>query len=378
MSFFGSGGGGASLSGGTANRFVKWTDSDSIENTSWSEGSTAGAVGAFKYVGASNGTAANPLIQLDASVATGLFISPDAFNRLAFCVDGVYCAEFTGGANLRLYDGTGQNNGTYLLSNADGFNVGHLAAAGNTFKFFVGSAASAVNFYLLEDDGDVMFNITKSKPAQSDGGQLYMNGAGTVPSGGSASLDQIDFLNVSGGGGISIGGVYKRANAMTCVPRLDWTGVSGTTTVNASTAVVGSSTKFEYQFGVGDYVAVSSAASTFRRITAITDATNMTVNGNLGDGTSQTFVRKQAPLNVKDKDEVGAFYVSPYRDVVIGAAGGAALATDASNGFLFIPSCAGTPTGTPETYTGRVAMVYDSSNNKLYVYDGGWTDVTGA
>lgn len=54
------------------------------------------------------------------------------------------------------------------------------------------------------------------------------------------------------------------------------------------------------------------------------------------------------------------------------AIGNAALATNATNGFLYIPSCAGTPTGVPTTKTGRNAMVWDSTNKKLYVYDGSW------
>lgn len=49
-----------------------------------------------------------------------------------------------------------------------------------------------------------------------------------------------------------------------------------------------------------------------------------------------------------------------------------ALATGASTGFLYIPTCAGTPTGTPTAMTGKVAIVFDTTNNKLSVYDGGW------
>lgn len=53
----------------------------------------------------------------------------------------------------------------------------------------------------------------------------------------------------------------------------------------------------------------------------------------------------------------------------------AAVATNATNGFLYVPSCAGTPTGTPTTYTGRVPIVVDTTNNKLYFYSGGqWRD----
>lgn len=53
----------------------------------------------------------------------------------------------------------------------------------------------------------------------------------------------------------------------------------------------------------------------------------------------------------------------------------AAIATTATNGFLYVPSCAGTPTGTPTTFTGRVPIVVDTTNNKLYFYSSGqWRD----
>jgi hypothetical protein len=51
--------------------------------------------------------------------------------------------------------------------------------------------------------------------------------------------------------------------------------------------------------------------------------------------------------------------------------GNAAIATNATDGFLYITSCAGTPTGVPTTKTGRIPIVADSTNNKLYIYSGG-------
>ena len=53
--------------------------------------------------------------------------------------------------------------------------------------------------------------------------------------------------------------------------------------------------------------------------------------------------------------------------------GTSALATNATEGFLFIQSCAGTPAGTPASIpTGQKALIYDSTNNILYLYDGSW------
>jgi hypothetical protein len=50
--------------------------------------------------------------------------------------------------------------------------------------------------------------------------------------------------------------------------------------------------------------------------------------------------------------------------------GNAALATNATNGFLYIPSCPGTPSGNPTAYAGRVPLVWDSTNNILYIRSG--------
>ena len=55
---------------------------------------------------------------------------------------------------------------------------------------------------------------------------------------------------------------------------------------------------------------------------------------------------------------------------------GAALSTSATDGFVYVPTCAGVPSGTPTAYTGTVAMVYDSTNNDFYVYNSAWKKVT--
>jgi hypothetical protein len=63
-------------------------------------------------------------------------------------------------------------------------------------------------------------------------------------------------------------------------------------------------------------------------------------------------------------------------DVEIGTA--AALAVDAASGFLQVPTCAGTPTGTPTPDTGKACLVVDSTNHKLYgFYGAAWHDLIG-
>lgn len=59
--------------------------------------------------------------------------------------------------------------------------------------------------------------------------------------------------------------------------------------------------------------------------------------------------------------------------------GSAALATDATAGFLWIPSCPGTATGSATApYTNAAALVYNSSSNTIMVRCGGTWRSTGA
>jgi hypothetical protein len=52
-----------------------------------------------------------------------------------------------------------------------------------------------------------------------------------------------------------------------------------------------------------------------------------------------------------------------------------ALATTATDGFLYVPTCAGAPTGTPTAITGMAPIIVDTTNNKLYFRSGGvWRD----
>lgn len=64
--------------------------------------------------------------------------------------------------------------------------------------------------------------------------------------------------------------------------------------------------------------------------------------------------------------------LSVFADNTILNASGSAVATSATAGFTYLPTCAGTPTGTPATsVTGAAPMIVDTTNSKLYVYIGG-------
>mgnify|MGYP000844061055 CR=1 FL=1 len=56
---------------------------------------------------------------------------------------------------------------------------------------------------------------------------------------------------------------------------------------------------------------------------------------------------------------------------------GTALATNATDGFIYIPSCSGVPSGVPATKSGAVPIVMDIVNSKLYAYRAGaWASVS--
>lgn len=63
-------------------------------------------------------------------------------------------------------------------------------------------------------------------------------------------------------------------------------------------------------------------------------------------------------------------------DMVVGNNGAANLTT-ATGAFLYISSCAGTPTGVPaKAAVGRIAMEYDTTADKLWMYNGSaWKSV---
>lgn len=54
---------------------------------------------------------------------------------------------------------------------------------------------------------------------------------------------------------------------------------------------------------------------------------------------------------------------------------GGALTTTATNGYLYIPTMPGAPTGVPTAFSGRAPIVFDTTNNKLWIYNGTWKGV---
>jgi hypothetical protein len=70
---------------------------------------------------------------------------------------------------------------------------------------------------------------------------------------------------------------------------------------------------------------------------------------------------------------IGIGMATPNATLVVNGStviGIGALSTSATDGFLYIPTCAGQPTGVPTTQTGTVPIVFDTVNNRLWIYAG--------
>jgi hypothetical protein len=87
-------------------------------------------------------------------------------------------------------------------------------------------------------------------------------------------------------------------------------------------------------------------------------------NGTVGDNS----------VRLQQAAASGASFEQIRGSLVVGSA---ALGTGATRGFIYAPSVAGTPIGTPNSFTGTVPIVIDTTASKLWAYIGGaWKSVT--
>ncbi len=100
-----------------------------------------------------------------------------------------------------------------------------------------------------------------------------------------------------------------------------------------------------------------------------------TLNWGLGqNGTDTDFhlldwVNIRYPFTIGIGAPANSLFVTSTGSVRLGSA---AVATNATDGFVYIATVAGTPNGTPTAVTGLVPMVYDTSADKLWVYATTW------
>jgi len=97
---------------------------------------------------------------------------------------------------------------------------------------------------------------------------------------------------------------------------------------------------------------------------------NLSSGISTGSGSSDMFFQTATAgaSAITDRTPSTKFTVRGNGNVVVGT--GTALATTATAGFLYIPTSAGTQTGTPVAdTTGTAPIAYDTTNNRLYIYN---------
>lgn len=113
---------------------------------------------------------------------------------------------------------------------------------------------------------------------------------------------------------------------------------------------------------------------TFSRLAwSIGGVISLTYDGslmNIGGATGQLLFSSGLDAGIKRTGAADVQLVTG-KDIVMGADG--VLATNAANGHLEIPTCAGTPTGVVTARSGKACLIYDSTNFKLALSTGGGT-----
>jgi len=268
-------------------------------------------------------------------------------NRMRFVVGGNEQYRIDPSGVFTWLDGAG---GTRMTLNSTGLGIGASPANyGATFRTL---AVNATDAGLL----DLMSNSVSQFRIFGNGIENRLGGITNVPM--TFHTNNTEKMQISASGQVGIG-VTPSATDSTYYQALEITRV-GQGLTGAKNALTSSPNSWlsnnsyaTYSAGIVWKYAVSQPAAQYRLLDASHQwyrSTDVTPTA----GNAITFTQ--------------AMTLNAAGSLVLGAA---AVATTATDGFLYIPGCAGTPTGTPTAQTGRVPLVVDTTNNKLYFYSGG-------
>jgi hypothetical protein len=312
----------------------------------------------------------------------------------ALSVGGV--AAITGattiGGNLTLNGGTA--NGVLYL-NGSKVATGGTALAFDGTNFGVGTAGNAINHRSVIYFGGVnavyqMIANGNTGLGATNGLRIGLTAAGVgelySPTALVTYIDNSERMRLDSSGNLGIGTSSPGSRVTVNDPG------TGQTFTNAG----GGNFNIGLLAGTGSALAYvfNRANSSLLFGTNNTEVARFDSSGNLGIGTSSPLYKLDVSGAVQATDyrAVAASTLFVTGDSVTirttGAAsrltidsngsttiGVASLATTAVDGFLYVPTCAGTPTGTPTAKSGYAPIVVDTTNNKLYFYSTGvWRD----
>ena len=289
----------------------------------------------------SAGTAAAPSITTTGDTNTGIFFP--AADTIAFTEGGVEAARFDSSGNLLLGATTGSGAGERLS----------VVGGNNIVARFKGSGAglAALDVVNNADQLGVQCGVYSSSYSGGSNFNVGANGG---------------FVASNSGAPLAIGTIGSQPLILG--------------TVNTERARIDSSGNL----GIGTS---SPAAKLHVDSGAIDEVARFNSTGNPyisvhDSGVRQFYIQSLASdvEFVVEANKALLFYTNNTKRVSITAAGSVvagngALATTATDGFLYVPTCAGTPTGVPTAITGMAPIVVNTTNNKLYFYSGGaWRD----
>jgi hypothetical protein len=250
---------------------------------------------------------------------------------------------------------SGTSTGFYWSAIARFAVGGTLTYSFGSTQFFMHSDSAEIDMGASSDvklvrDGAAIFALKNSTTAQT--ARIY--GTTTGPKYLSLSHDGTNgIVDVAASSGhLTIGGNATNITASSVI-------------VTANGAVGGPS-----------YAFAADATSGFYFSTIIRVAVAGTLTYSFGS--TQFFNASDSGQYVLGASSDTAFKRVSGSAIVTTTAGQIAVATAAkaagdTTGYFCIPSTAGAPTGTPSPLpTGQIPLQYDSTNNKLYAYNGGW------
>lgn len=293
-----------------------------------------------------------------------------------FTVAPVFTNQSTSRTALGLGTAATQNTGT----------------SGATLPFLNGlNTWGATQAYTPVSDTSI---ITSTGGGNTGSGQVSaLDLSWTVNTSGNPDVIAFRITNTAHGASTKLLNIYAGASGTTSALSLDSAGslavlgnvVSGASVSAAATlqfnwtgrGILSSPGAGAVQFGAADAAAAVAQTVSVQNVVAGTSNTagaNTTINGSVGTGTGVggDIIFNSAPAGTTGTAQntlKAALTLKGTGSIVLG---NAAIATNATDGFIYIPTCAGTPTGVPTAATGRVALVYDTTNHQFWIYDSGW------
>ena len=364
----------ANASGATNNLTLQSSNSSSA---AWTLTFPVSA-GTNKYALTTDGAGVSSWSQIDltAAVTGTLPVGNGGTGRTTLTIHGVLLGNTTGGINST----TAGTAGQFLVSQ------GASADPTWTTATFPSSATSVGT--ILRADGTNWVATTATYPATTTINQiLYSNAANTITglatanggvvntsATGVPSVTATPTLGVQGTtqGSLILANTNAGAYPLT-IKSSNSSAAAWTLTLPTNVGSAGQPLITTDGAGTSAWSKVVLTQPATAATLTILDNKTFTVNKTLTlDGTDSTVMT--FPSTSTTVAGLGISQTFTGNNTFSGNTIAAAGTTTMTDGFFYIPSASGTPTGVPTIYANRVPLYYDTSAQLLYAYSGGWTD----